>query len=544
MHCKALPRRTARAYACRTDQEMGRAAQGSSARVDCAKEGPVRNAASMFKMATASCGLKPQLFYYIIASFRRIHMRRFIGDRAFYWRVVVIVLPIIIQNTITNLVSLVDNVMVGRVGTEQMSGVAIANQLLFVFNLCIFGGLSGAGIFSAQFFGQGNHDGVRSTFRFKLLTGAFVLIVALAVFIPFGPTLISHYLTDGEGAGDLALTFLYGKSYMRIMLLGLLPFALTQCYSGTLREMNKTTLPMVASIIAVLTNLFLNWILIYGKFGFPELGSDGAAYATVISRFVELAIVVTVTHRHKMNYPFIVGAYRSLRIPAALAKSILIKGAPLLINEALWSMGIAMLNQNYSLRGLAVIAALNISSTISNLFNVVYMSMGNAIAIMVGQELGSGNLENAKDVDRKLIALNISSCLVMGTLLFCFAPAIPIFYKTTDAVRGLATTFIRVSACCMPIYACAHSCYFTLRSGGKTIITFMFDSGYTWLVSIPLSFSLVRLTTLQIIPIFVICQLADLIKCTFGLLLVKKGIWVNNIVTDATPTEEQLPVGN
>lgn len=471
-------------------------------------------------------------------------MRRFIGDRAFYRRVVAIVLPIIIQNTVTNFVSLLDNVMVGRIGTEQMSGVAIANQLLFIFNLCIFGGLSGAGIFGAQFYGQGNHDGVRSTFRFKLLTGAFVLVVALAVFIPFGPTLISHYLTDGEGAGDLALTFAHSKSYMRIMLFGLLPFALTQCYSGTLRETGETKLPMVASIIAVLTNLCLNYVMIYGKLGFPALGSDGAAYATVISRFVELAIVATVTHRHKVDYPFIMGAYRSLRIPAALAKSILIKGAPLLFNEALWSMGMAMLNQNYSLRGLAVIAALNISSTISNIFNVIYMSMGNAIAIMVGQELGSGELENAKDVDRKLIALNISTCLIMGSLLFCVAPLIPRIYETTDVVRGLASTFIRVAACCMPIYACGHSCYFTLRSGGKTIITFLFDSGYTWLVSIPLSFSLVRLTALPIVPIFIICQLADLIKCTFGLLLVKKGIWVNNIVADTSPAKEELPAGD
>ncbi len=266
-------------------------------------------------------------------------MRRFIGDRAFYRRVITIVLPIIIQNTVTNFVSLLDNIMVGRVGTEQMSGVAIANQLLFVFNLCIFGGMSGAGIFGAQFYGQGNHEGVRYTFRFKLMTGTFVLLAALAVLIPFGPTLISHYLTDGEGAGDLALTFAYSKSYMRIMLFGLLPFALTQCYSGTLRETGETKLPMIASIIAVLTNLCLNYVLIYGKLGFPALGSDGAAYATVISRFVELAVVAVVTHRHKVDYPFIMGAYRSLRIPAALVKSILIKGAPLLVNEALWSMG-------------------------------------------------------------------------------------------------------------------------------------------------------------------------------------------------------------
>lgn len=203
-------------------------------------------------------------------------------------------------------------------------------------------------------------------------------------------------------------------------------------------------------------------------------------------------------------------------------------------------MGLAMLNQNYSLRGLAVIAALNISGTVSNIFNVVYMSMGNAIAIMVGQELGSGELENARDVDRKMIALNISTCLVMGTLLFCVAPLIPQIYETTDTVRGLATTFIRVAACCMPIYACGHSCYFTLRSGGKTVITFMFDSGYTWLINIPLSFSLVRLTTLPIVPIYIICQATDLLKCAFGLFLVKKGIWVNNIVAETEVSEHSL----
>ena len=457
-------------------------------------------------------------------------MHKYIGDRDFYRRVVTIVVPIIIQNTVTNFVSLLDNIMVGRIGTEQMSGVAIANQLIFVFNLCIFGGLSGAGIFGAQFYGQGNHEGVRSTFRFKFITGMLIFFIALGVLIPFGPTLISHYLTDGEGAGDLMRTFEYSKSYMRIMLFGLLPFALTQCYSGTLRETGETRLPMVASIAAVLTNLCLNYLLIFGKLGLPKLGCDGAALATVISRYVELAIVAVVTHLHSGDYPFIQGAYRSLRVPGALTRSIILKGMPLLINEGLWSVGMAMLNQNYSLRGLAVIAALNISGTISNIFNVVFMSMGNAIAIMVGQELGSGELDRARDVDRKLIALNISTCLVMGTLLFTVAPLIPKIYETTDVVRNLASTFIRIAACCMPIYACGHSCYFTLRSGGKTMLTFLFDSGYTWAVSLPLSFCLIRLTALPIVPIFIMVQLADLIKGGFGLYLVKKGVWVHNIV--------------
>lgn len=457
-------------------------------------------------------------------------MRKFIGSKAFYMTLIAIVLPIIIQNGISNFVNFLDNIMVGQVGTDQMSGVAIANQLMFVFNLCVFGGVSGAGIFTAQFFGAKNLNGVKETFRFKILTAAVLVTVAVILFLLKGRELVSLYLADGENAGNISATLKYGTQYLKIMLWGLAPFAMTQVYSGTLRECRKTMLPMKSSIAAVLTNLCLNYVLIYGKFGFPELGVSGAAIATVISRYVELGYIVLVVKLKSKDYEFLKGVYKSLRISGTLAKIIIIKGMPLLVNEFLWAFGMASIMQLYSVRGLAVVAALNISGTVSNLFSIIYMSMGNAVGIMVGQALGAGKYEEAKDTDTKLIFFSLCTCVAVGFLLFLAAPYIPLIYRTSDSVRVLASGFLRIAACCMPIFAFAHACYFTLRSGGKTLITFLFDSAFVWAISVPLAYCLVNFTGLGILSIYLICQLADLLKCIFGFTLVKKGIWINNMV--------------
>lgn len=444
-----------------------------------------------------------------------------------------VVVPIMIQNGITNFVSLLDNIMVGRIGTEQMSGIAIVNQLLLVYNLAIFGAISGAGIFGAQFFGCKDHKGVQRTFRFKLYICAVIAVVGILVLLFGGEELIRLYLHGEDNQAALEATLKYGKEYLLVMLTGLIPFTIEEIYASTLRECGETKLPMTAGITAVCVNLVLNYLLIYGKFGFPELGVVGAAIATVISRYVQMLVVIIWTHTHAEKMPFIRGAYREFSIPSNLAGNILRKGIPLMINEILWAAGIALLNQCYSMRGLDAVAALNISSTISNLFNVVFMSMGNAISIIVGQLLGAGKMEEAKDTDTKLIAFSILSCLLLGTLMFVLAPLFPMLYNTTQTVRELASWLLRVAACCMPMWAFTHASYFTLRTGGKTIVTFLFDSAFLWVVTTPFAYFLSRFTTLPIIPLYLFCQLLDIIKCMIGFILVKKGVWLNNIVSES-----------
>ena len=237
---------------------------------------------------------------------------RYIGDRAFYRRVFGVAVPIIIQNGITNFVSLLDNIMVGQVGTVPMSGVSIVNQLMFVFNLCVFGASSGAGIFTAQFHGSNDDEGVRYTFRFKFLICIAITVLGCGIFLGGGSGLIGLYLTGEGDASTAAGALSYGLDYLHVMLWGLLPFALTNAYSSTLRETGETVVPMVGGISAVLVNLVLNYVLIFGHFGAPEMGVEGAALATVISRYVELAIVGGWVHTHAQQKPFIKGAFRSV----------------------------------------------------------------------------------------------------------------------------------------------------------------------------------------------------------------------------------------
>jgi putative MATE family efflux protein len=251
-------------------------------------------------------------------------LNKYIGDRAFYRRVITVALPIIIQNGIANFVSLLDNIMVGQVGQIPMSGVAIVNQLMFVFNLCVFGATSGAGIFTAQFHGSGDDNGVRHTFRFKMIIGTLISALGIAIFLAAGDPLIRLYLTGEGDQADAAGILSYGREYLLVMLWGLPAFAFSNGYASTLRESGETMVPMVASVTAVFVNLILNWVLIFGHLGAPELGVVGAAVATVIARYVELAVVVIWTHMHGNKMPFIKGAFRSLHIPGRLLKNIII----------------------------------------------------------------------------------------------------------------------------------------------------------------------------------------------------------------------------
>ena len=457
-------------------------------------------------------------------------IRSLIGDRAFYRRLFSVLIPILIQNLITNFVSLLDNIMVGQIGTEQMSGVAIVNQLLFVFNLCIFGGLAGVGIFTAQYFGAGDDEGVRHTFRAKLYVALAAVGLFALIFLRRGGALISLFLHEGQEGLDLAATLGFAKEYLAVALLQILPFAISQVYSGTLRETGQTVVPMRAGVAAVFVNLFFNFVLIFGKLGFPALGVVGAAAATVIARLVELFIVVLWAHR-RGNCPYLIGALRSLRVPAPLARRMLRLGTPLLLNEVLWASGMTTLNQCYSLRGLEVISALNISSTVSNLFFCAFFATGNAISILIGQLLGALELERAVDEDRKLIAFAVSLSVLVGGVMACAAPLIPEIYNTTPGVKALAAELLLVASAAMPMNAFANSCYFTLRSGGKTGITFLFDSGFLWCVSVPAAFLLSRFTALPIMPLYTIVYALDLVKCAVGFIFLRRRAWVNNIVS-------------
>lgn len=459
-------------------------------------------------------------------------IKKYIGTKAFYLSVITLLVPMIIQQGITQFVNLLDNVMVGRLGTAPMSGVAIVNQVIFIFNLTLFGGMSGASIFGAQYYGKGDLEGLRYTLRFRTLFALGVTAVGIGALLCFGKSFFMLYLnSDSSTPQEVADTLEYAQAYMDIMLWGLLPFAISNCFASVLKDTGETFIPMVASVLSIGVNLALNYLLIFGSFGFPKMGVAGAALATVIARYIEMAYLIFQSFRHKKRFVFFQGAFRSPRVPLALARRIAVTGTPLMLNEMLWSMGISLITACYATRGLAAVAASNISTTAHQLFSLLLMAMGNAVAIMVGQQLGANDMEGAKDTVRKLLFFGTAINLVMGLLLIASAPFIPLIYNTEPEVRSLAARMLMISGAFLPLGAIVNCSYFTIRSGGRTFITFLFDCAYTWAVCLPIAFVLSRFTSLSLPWMFFLVQCADSgLKAVIAVIMLKSGIWAKNVV--------------
>lgn len=284
---------------------------------------------------------------------------------------------------------------------------------------------------------------------------------------------------------------------------------------------------MVAGIIATFVNLVFNYILIFGHFGAPAMGVKGAALATVLSRYVEMAVVVVWTHVNTEQCPYAKGLFRSAFIPGSLLGNIIRKGMPLLLNEFMWTIGMALVNQCYSTCGLDVVPAMSISTTIYNLAAVVFRSLGNTVGIFMGQMLGARRpTEELMDTNRKMTALGAFSGVCFGILVGCLSGAFPMLYNTTEQVRQLAAQTILIAAVLMPLQAYSFPIYFTLRAGGKTVLTTLFDCGSIWLLYLPCSFLLSRFTDLPFLTIYVLCNSMDLIKCIVGGFLVRRGTWI------------------
>ncbi len=447
-----------------------------------------------------------------------------------YKRALVLAVPMMIQNGITNAVGLVDNVMVGSLGTESMTAVSIAGQLFFVFFLAIFGGLSGPGIYSTQYFGQGNIKGVKEVFRLKWWIAIFCLVVGTAIFLLWGNDLLRLYL-QGQAEGiDAAATLRYGRQYMLIMLLGLPPMVVTQIYANTLRETGESVKPMIASVCSVVADICFNYMLIYGKFGLPRLEVRGAAVATVIARVVEMSVIVLWAHCGKEKYAFLQQVYRSMKVPVSMTMTILKKSLPIFFNEFLWAGGMAVMTQCYSIRGLTVVAGLTISNALCNMLNVVFIAMGNAVGILCGQMLGASEYEKAKRDSVRLMWFTGGMSLLLTVILIAVSGVFPLLYDTTARVRDYGTVFIVITAIFFPLQGFLNALYFTLRSGGKTVITFLFDSMYTWVISVPVAYLLCRHSVLPIVVVFTLVQSLDFIKVIVGYVLIKKGVWMNNLV--------------
>ena len=454
---------------------------------------------------------------------KEVNMNKFIGDKTFYKHLFAVAGPLILQQLITTSVQLVDNVMVGKLGEEAIGAVSVVNQLYFIVILITFGALGGAGVFSAQYYGSKDYDKLKQSFRFKLLIGFVIACLSFILFSIFGRSLIMIF-TDKEYTIDLAMTYLKYAKWSAF------PWIISVAIANTFRETGVTKPLLIISIVAILTNTLLNYIFIFGHFGSPALGVEGAAIATSIARVFEFVLMTILLI--KKGQVFNTKLADIFKIDKKLFVSILIMALPLLLNEALWSTGQTVFLHAYSRRGGQALAAMNITSAISQIVFVTFGAIATAVAVLVGNTLGQNQLEKAKDNAQKLIATAVMVAIVAGIILFTLSFFILNIYDVSETTKDIAKFNIRINALFIPIYSFNVSLYFTMRAGGDTKSTLLMDAGYMWVIPVPVAIILSYLTQMPVTLMFLFINMLDIPKMLFGLSRYRKENWIRNLAKE------------
>ncbi|MFW5888951.1 MAG: MATE family efflux transporter [Bacillota bacterium] len=458
-------------------------------------------------------------------------MTKFIGDKKFYKRLLIVAMPIVIQQLITSSVQLVDNLMVGSLGELAIGSVSVVNQLYFVVIIVTFGAMGGAGIYTAQFFGSKQKEKLKQTFRFKILIGLIIASISIIIFSVFGRSLISMFT-------DNPITIQGGINYLNIAKWVMIPLVLTVAISSSFREIGITRPLLKISVIAILFNVILNYLLIFGNYGFPKLGVEGAAYATLISRTLEFLFILSLLI--KKGQAFNTSLFKLFKIDGLLLKMIIITAIPLVINEFLFSFGQTMFLESYATRGDNALAAINITNAISQLVFITFGAIGTAVAVFVGNTLGENKLREAKENSVKIITFAVCFSIILGLILFVLSFFVLNLYDITEETKAIAKFNIRVNAFIIPIISLYMALYFTLRSGGDTRSTMIMDSGYIWVIQVPTVFLLARLTELGVIYLFLIVQILEIPKVLIAYSRYKKEYWLRNLAKENDENARRL----
>lgn len=433
----------------------------------------------------------------------------------------IIAIPIILQQLFLNIASLLDTLMVGQLDDQSISGVYVGTQIIFVVNLMIFGSVEGASVFFCQFFGKNDVDNLKKTFKFKLYASFVVSSIATIVLLIFGRSLSELFITNPK-AIDISV------SYMNIVATSLIPFALTVAITSSLRESHKTTLPMIITLIGVLINLSVNYVFIFGAFGVPALGAIGAAIGTAVERYLEFGVLLIICVVKK--YDFCSNFFKTFKIEKKLAIDMIKKSIPLLCNETLWALGQTMLIFIFSQSTEIATVVLPISSTIFNLIFVICLGFGNAITILIGNTVGKNEFEQAQKEGYASLTYCSIVGILLGLVLVVIAPFITSLYTGVSAeAKELAVILIIFHGIYLVVCALNNALFFVLRAGGRTLLVFIFDSLYGWILQIPFALLLLYVFKLEFIPLVIVSYSLDILKTIVGFILFLSKKWYRNL---------------
>lgn len=446
-------------------------------------------------------------------------------DKAFIRKVLLVALPIVIQNLVSASLHIIDGVMIGQLGEAPYAAVTQANRFTFVYQLFTFGTASGCGILFSQYWGVRDVKamrtvmglGLRITLALAVLFGGFALISP--------ETVVGLFLPRGESFG-------YAVTYLRWVAPGYVITAIDVIYSSCMKSAEQTRIPMAAGVISILTNTLLNWVLIYGHWGLPALGVRGAAMATVVSACIALAIDVGASYLKKLPSAF---TLKDGRLPDRdyLKRFTRLVG-PVVANEGLWSLGIAMYSVFYGKLGDAAVAAVGIYNTVDQLIQVLTYGIMNASAILVGGHLGAGDRDGAWLTAKRMLAACVGAGVLMGGVLLLSRGALIGIFQISEEAKVMADRILFLSAFVIWLRAInSINVVGILRSGGDTVFSMLLDTSALWVIGVPLVGMAAMLWGLPVEQVYLFTWVEEVIKAMIGLVRFRSGKWMNVLTGSA-----------
>jgi len=432
--------------------------------------------------------------------------------------------PILLQNLLSSSLNFIDVFMIGGLGETAIASVGSANQFFFIFLMLIYGLASGTAIFTAQYWGRKDITGIRSVMGIGLVLTLGVSTLFTIVTLLFPGAIITLFSSD-------AAVVEAGSDYLRVIAWCFIIVSLTTSFSVVLRSTENVIFPMMASIVGIFLNTGLNYVLIFGHFGFPAMGVTGAAIATLIARLAEMLIVVGLTYYRKLP-----GAARIsdlLSFSTQQLKKYLERALPVIAQTAGWATGYSMFSMIYGHVSTESLAAFNISGSIERICLIFFNGLGAACSIMVGNRIGAGEDEKARGYAGNFLVIGIAVSLVISTVLFFIRYPVVGIYNLSDTSRTYMTGILLVMACVM--WAKAFNIIFhngIFKAGGDTFFSMCLDVGGVWLVGVPIVLLAAFYFKLPV-HLIVACQaIEEILKMIIGFIRFLSGRWLNNLIDE------------
>lgn len=448
-------------------------------------------------------------------------------NKKFLKAMIAIALPITLQNLVASSVNMLDTLMITSLGEASLAAVGLANQVFFFYAVTIFGVATGSSIFLAQFWGK------QDTKNIARILGITLAITSLLGFIfTLGAFFIPEFIMKIFSKDPEVIRL--GVDYLRIVSFSYIITGISFAYAVASRSIGQAKMPMVVSIVSFFTNLIFNYILIFGKFGFPQLGVKGAAYGTLIARAVEIVLILFAVYSRKKTNPLAHSIRNMTDWTGDFIKKYFKTASPVIINEAFWSLGTVLYSLAYAKIGTEAAAAVQILSTVQNIFMVLSRGLANACTVMVGNKIGADQEDEAVVYANNFMVLSTTLGLVLGIFLFFSTDLILVFFRNlSPGLYSASKNLLMISGVFFFIKSFnATMVVGVLRGGGDTKFSMMLEMASVWLVGVPLAFLGALVFKFPVYYVYLMVTLEEVIKAFVGLIRIKSKKWVTNVIHD------------